>query len=68
MYTPVYGAYCYKGFRYSSGHGWASGPTAWLTENVLGIKVQSAGCKTSSDSIAVSDLDFAEGPFPHPTG
>src|SRR5690606_26824614 len=26
-----YGDYCYVGFRHSFCHGWASGPTAWLT-------------------------------------
>ncbi|MDP4119260.1 MAG: alpha-L-rhamnosidase, partial [Bacillota bacterium] len=26
------GAYCYKGFRHSLCHGWASGPTAFLSE------------------------------------
>ena len=27
-----YGAYCYVGFRHSLCHGWASGPTAWLSQ------------------------------------
>ena len=27
-----FGNYCYKGFRHSLCHGWASGPTAWLSE------------------------------------
>jgi alpha-L-rhamnosidase len=26
-----YGAYCYVGFRHSLCHGWASGPTAFLS-------------------------------------
>jgi len=34
-----FGAYCYKGFRHSLCHGWASGPTAWLSEHVLGVQV-----------------------------
>ena len=33
------GNYCYIGLRRSLCHGWASGPTAWLSEHVLGIKV-----------------------------
>lgn len=36
------GAYCYKGFRHSLCHGWASGPTAWLTEYVLGCRGRGA--------------------------
>ena len=34
-----YGAFCYKKFRHSLCHGWASGPTPWLTEYVLGVQV-----------------------------
>lgn len=32
-----FGKYCYTGFRHSLCHGWAGGPTAFLTEKVLGI-------------------------------
>jgi hypothetical protein len=32
--------YCYQGFRYSLCHGWASGPTAWLSPHVLGVQIQ----------------------------
>ena len=28
-----FGNYCYKGLRHSLCHGWASGPTAWLSEH-----------------------------------
>ena len=40
-----YGDFCYKGFRHSFCHGWASGPTAWLSEHVLGISIVEPGCK-----------------------
>src|SRR5690606_20024733 len=40
-----YGDYCYVGLRHSLSHGWASGPTAWLTEHVLGIKILEKGAK-----------------------
>lgn len=63
-----YGAYCYKGFRHSLCHGWASGPTPWLTEYVLGIKVLSAGCNTIRIEPHLGDLSFAEGSFPTPYG
>ena len=63
-----YGAYCYVGFRHSLCHGWASGPTSWLTEHVLGIKVVEPGCKTIKIQPHLGDLKFAEGSFPTPFG
>ena len=47
-----FGNYCYKGFRHSLCHGWASGPTAWLSEHVLGIKVVEPGCRVVRDRAA----------------
>ncbi|HKG05267.1 MAG TPA: alpha-L-rhamnosidase C-terminal domain-containing protein [Pedobacter sp.] len=64
----AYGAYCYIGFRHSLSHGWASGPTSWLTEHVLGVKVLEAGCKTIKIEPHLGDLKFAEGSFPTPYG
>lgn len=63
-----YGAYCYVGFRHSLCHGWASGPTAWLTEHVLGIKVVAPGSKTVVVDPHLGDLDYAEGTYPTPYG
>lgn len=63
-----YGAYCYKGFRHSLCHGWASGPTPWLTEFVLGVKVLAPGCKVVKIEPHLGDLRFAEGAFPTPYG
>lgn len=63
-----YGAYCYKGFRHSLCHGWASGPTPWLTEHVLGIQVKAPGCKVIKITPHLGDLEFAEGTFPTPYG
>lgn len=63
-----YGAYCYEGFRHSLCHGWASGPTAWLTEHVLGIEVVAPGCKEIKLTPHLGDLDYAEGTFPTPMG
>jgi hypothetical protein len=39
-----HGKYCYQGFRHSLCHGWSSGPVAFLTEYVLGIRVVGEGC------------------------
>jgi hypothetical protein len=62
------GAFCYIGLRRSLCHGWASGPTAWLTENVLGIKVLEPGCKKIKVEPHLADLQWAEGSFPTPLG
>lgn len=62
-----YGAYCYVGHRHSLCHGWASGPTAWLTEHVLGVKLLQGGEEVSIDP-HLGDLKFAEGTVPTPKG
>ena len=63
-----FGDYCYKGYRHSLCHGWASGPTSWLSEYVLGIKVLEPGCKVVKIEPHLCDLDWAEGTFPTPYG
>jgi hypothetical protein len=63
-----FGAHCYQGFRHSLCHGWASGPTAWLSEHVLGIQVVEPGCKVVRIAPQLGDLQWAEGTFPTPMG
>lgn len=63
-----YGAYCYKGFRHSLCHGWASGPTSWLSEYVLGVQVVEPGCRTVRITPHLGDLEWVEGTFPTPYG
>lgn len=63
-----YGDYCYKGFRHSLCHGWASGPTSWLTQHVLGFKVLEPGCKVVKVEPSLGDLLWAEGTLPTPQG
>ena len=38
-----YGAFCYKGFRHSLCHGWASGVLAFIYEYMLGLKLSNGG-------------------------
>ncbi|MBQ8804355.1 MAG: hypothetical protein IJZ53_12020 [Tyzzerella sp.] len=38
-----YGAFCYKGFRHSLCHGWASGVLAFVIEYMLGLKLEDGG-------------------------
>jgi hypothetical protein len=63
-----YGAYCYVGFRHSLCHGWASGPTAWLSQHVLGVKPIEPGCKRVRVAPQLGDLKWAEGTYPTPLG
>lgn len=63
-----YGDFCYKGFRHSLCHGWASGAVPYLTECVLGVKVLEAGCKTVKIEPHLSGLKWVKGTFPTPYG
>lgn len=63
-----FGAYCYKGFRHSLCHGWASRPTSWLTEYVLGVEVLEPGCRVLRIVPHLADLEWVEGTFPTPKG
>ncbi len=62
------GAFCYRGFRHSLCHGWSSGPTAFLAEEVLGIRILAAGCKKIEIRPRLGDLVWAEGRYPTPLG
>jgi alpha-L-rhamnosidase len=63
-----YGAYCYVGFRHSLCHGWASGPTAWLSETVLGVTPLEPGFKRVRIVPQLGRLKWAEGAYPTPLG
>lgn len=62
------GDHCYVGLRASLCHGWASGPTAWLTAHVLGIQVIEPGSRVIRVHPNLGELSFAEGSFPTPYG
>ena len=64
----TYGDYCYKGYRHSLAHGWASGPTAWLSEYVLGVKIVEPGCKAVKIEPNLGGLEWVEGTVPTPYG
>jgi hypothetical protein len=63
-----YGNYCYKGLRHSLCHGWASGPTAWMSEHVLGFRPLAPGCAKLLVKPNLCGLEWAEGRFPTPKG
>lgn len=62
------GAWCYVGLRHSFCHGWASGPTAWLSRHVLGIEPVGVGLKQVRIEPHLGNLEWAEGSFPTPYG
>ncbi|WP_347840172.1 alpha-L-rhamnosidase C-terminal domain-containing protein [uncultured Draconibacterium sp.] len=64
----TYGEYCYVKLRHSFCHGWASGPTPWLTENVLGVKVLEPGCKKVKIEPNLGTLKWVKGTYPTPYG
>jgi alpha-L-rhamnosidase len=64
----TYGDFCYKGFRNSLCHGWAAGPTPWLSEYVLGISIVEPGCKVIRIDPHLGNLQWVEGSFPTPYG
>jgi hypothetical protein len=64
----TYGNYCYKGLRHSLCHGWASGPTAWMSEHILGIKALKPGYREVRIEPHLGKLKWARGTFPTPYG
>lgn len=63
-----FGAHCYIGFRHSFCHGWAGGPTAWLSKNVLGVEPVAPGCAMVKITPNLGRLTWAEGTYPTPKG
>jgi hypothetical protein len=62
------GAYCYVGLRHSFCHGWASGPTAWLSQYILGVEPAEPGFKKVRIKPHLGNLKWVEGSFPTPYG
>lgn len=63
-----FGKSCYVGLRLSLCHGWASGPTSFLSRYVLGVKPVEAGYKKIKIEPNLGDLEFACGDIPTPYG
>lgn len=63
-----FGAHCYVGFRHSFCHGWAGGPTAWLSKNVLGVSPAEPGFAKVRIEPKLGRLQWAEGSYPTPKG
>ena len=41
-----FGKHCYRGYRHSLCHGWASWPVAFLTKYIAGVHIVQSGCRT----------------------
>ena len=63
-----FGSYCYPSYRHSLCHGWASGPTSWMTRHILGIEVLEPGCRKIRINPHLGHLNWAEGTYPTPHG
>jgi hypothetical protein len=57
-----------KGYFVSLSHGWSSGPTAWLTEQILGIRPTAAGYTKTTIRPDLAGLAWARGSVQAPNG
>ena len=57
-----------SGYFVSLAHGWSTGPTVWLMEQVLGIQPTGAGFSTVDVRPDLVDLQWAKGAEPTPHG
>jgi len=63
-----FGRYCYRQFRHSLCHGWASGPTPFLSEQIAGIEILESGCKKLKIRPNLGDLEWIKVTYPTPFG
>jgi hypothetical protein len=49
-------------------YGWASGPTAWLSQHVLGVQTLEPGFQRVRVAPRLGRLEWAEGSYPTPLG
>ena len=56
------------GYFVSMAHGWSSGPTAWLSEHILGVRNPQDGYRTVTIAPDLAGLDWARGTVPTPHG
>jgi alpha-L-rhamnosidase len=57
-----------SGFFVSLAHGWSSGPTAWLSEQVLGVRNPADGYRSVTIAPRLLGLAWARGSVPTPHG
>lgn len=63
-----FGKFCYTQLRHSLCHGWASGPTSFLSRHILGVQAAEPGYRKIKIEPHLGNLNFAEGKIPTPYG
>ena len=63
-----FGKFCYEQLRLSLCHGWASGPTPYLMEQIGGIEILEPGCKSLRISPKLAGLEWIRIVYPTPYG
>lgn len=56
------------GYYVSLAHGWSAGPTAWISEELLGVHATGAGFRTVTIEPELAGLPWIEGAVPTPHG
>jgi len=62
------GDHCFKGLRHSFCHGWSGGPTAWMSQYILGVRPTTAGFKEVIIDPDMGSLEYVKGEVPTPHG
>lgn len=57
-----------EGYYVSLAHGWSSGPTVWLTEEILGVRPIQPGFREAAIRPDLAGLEWARGSVPTPSG
>jgi alpha-L-rhamnosidase len=57
-----------EGYFVSLAHGWSSGPTVWLSEQILGIRPTQPGFREAAIRPDLAGLTWARGSVPTPQG
>ena len=56
------------GYYVSLAHGWSAGPTAWLSEQLLGVRATGAGFRTVTIEPELAGMPWIKGAVPTPHG
>lgn len=64
----TYGEHCYNQYRLSLCHGWASGPTPFLSEHLGGIEILAPSCKKMRIKPNGAGLEWFNISYPTPYG
>lgn len=64
----TYGEHCYNQYRLSLCHGWASGPTAFLSEQIGGIEILEPSCRKMRIKPNGAGLEWFNISYPTPYG